>query len=41
MSDELHALAVLPPEKELPVSIRYEVGWAPKPIWMTWRGENF
>jgi hypothetical protein len=28
------------PGKEPPVLIGQEAGWAPGPVWMTWRGEN-
>jgi hypothetical protein len=40
VSDQLHARAALPPGKEPPVSIGYEVGWTPEPVWTTWRREN-
>jgi hypothetical protein len=40
MSGQLHALATLPPGKEPPVLILYEVGWAPEPVWTIWRSEN-
>jgi hypothetical protein len=36
----LHAPAALPPGKEPPVPIRWEVGWTPEPVWTTWRSEN-
>jgi hypothetical protein len=35
VSGQLHALTTLPP----PVPIGYEAGWAPEPVWMTWRRE--
>jgi hypothetical protein len=31
-----HAPATLPPGKEPPVSIGYEVGWTPEPVWTLW-----
>jgi hypothetical protein len=34
MSGQLHAPAALPPGKESP-----ETGWAPEPVWTTWRNE--
>jgi len=40
MSGQLHAPAVSPQEKEVPVRIRQEAGWAPEPEWTRWRGEN-
>jgi hypothetical protein len=39
-NDQLHAPAVLPTRKEPPVSIENEAGWAPEPVWTTWRREN-
>jgi hypothetical protein len=33
-SGELHALADLSPEKELPVPIEYEARWAPQTAWI-------
>jgi hypothetical protein len=41
VSRQLHAKAALPPEKDLPVPIGQEAGWAPEPVWTTWRRENF
>jgi hypothetical protein len=35
VSGQLHAPATLPPEREHPILIRYEAGWA------RWRGEKF
>jgi len=32
VSDQLHAPAALAPVKELLIPIRYEAGWAPKPV---------
>jgi hypothetical protein len=29
----LHPFAVLPPEKEPQVTIVWEAGWAPEPVW--------
>jgi hypothetical protein len=40
VSGHLHNPTVLPPGKQTPVYIGYEVGWASKPIWMLWRGEK-
>jgi hypothetical protein len=40
VSGELHAPAALPPEKEPPVSIGQEAGWAPKPVWTLWTREK-
>jgi hypothetical protein len=40
VSGQLHAPATLPPGKELPVPIGYEIGWTPVPVWTTWRTEN-
>jgi hypothetical protein len=36
VSGQLHAPAVLPQGKEPPVPI----GWAPEPVWTTWRRQN-
>jgi hypothetical protein len=33
-------LPLYPREKEFPVTIGYEAGWAPKPVWMIRRSEN-
>jgi hypothetical protein len=41
VSCQFHAPAALPPGKEPPVPIGYEAGWAPEPVWMLWRRENF
>jgi hypothetical protein len=35
-SGQLHALANLLPGKEPLVSIGYEAGWAPEPVWTRW-----
>jgi hypothetical protein len=40
VSGQLHAPAALT-GKERPVSILYEVGWTPEPVWTIWRNENF
>jgi hypothetical protein len=40
MNGQLHAPAALPPGKEPPVPIWYEVGWAPEPGWTLWRREE-
>jgi hypothetical protein len=37
---QLHTPAAVPPGKEHPVAIRYEVGWAPEPVWTLWSGEG-
>jgi hypothetical protein len=37
VSGQLHALAALTLEKELPVPIGQEAGWVPEPIRMQWR----
>jgi hypothetical protein len=37
VSSQLHALAALPPEKEPPVPIGQDVGWALEPGRMLWR----
>jgi hypothetical protein len=37
---QLHALAALPSWKEPPVPFGKEAGWAPEPVWTTWRREN-
>jgi hypothetical protein len=41
MSGQLHDQAALPPGKEPSVPIEYEAEWAQKPVWTTWRRENF
>jgi hypothetical protein len=40
LSGQLHTPAALPLEKEPLVTTGQETGWAPEPIWMTWRREN-
>jgi hypothetical protein len=40
MSSQVYAPAALPPKKEPPVPIGWEVGWAPEPVWTTWRRED-
>jgi hypothetical protein len=40
VSGQIHAPAALPPGKEPPVPIGYEVGWTPEPVYTTWRSEN-
>jgi hypothetical protein len=40
VTGQLHAPAALPPGKEPPVTIGKEAGWAPEPVWTTWRREN-
>jgi hypothetical protein len=37
---ELHAPAVLPNPGQPSVPIRYEIEWAPEPVWTTWGNEN-
>jgi hypothetical protein len=36
----LHPLAALSPGKQPPVSIGWEAGWTPEPVWSLWIGEN-
>jgi hypothetical protein len=33
VSAQIHALAVLPPQKEFPVPMKYDGGWAPESVW--------
>jgi len=40
VSGQLHAPAVIPPEKEPPVHFGLEVGWDPELVWTRWRGEK-
>jgi hypothetical protein len=40
VSGQLHAPVALLPWKKPPIAIGWEVGLAPEPVWMTWRGEN-
>jgi hypothetical protein len=40
VSGQFHAPATLPPGKEPPVTIGYEAGWAPEPVWTLWRREK-
>jgi hypothetical protein len=35
VSGQFKAPAALPQAKELPVTIGYEDGWAPEPVWTT------
>jgi hypothetical protein len=37
VSGQLHVPAALSSGKEPPVSIVYEIGWTPEPVWTTWR----
>jgi len=37
---QVHASDALPPGKEPPVAIEWEVGWAPEPVWTRWRREK-
>jgi hypothetical protein len=37
---QIHAPAALSPEKEPPVPIGYEAGWASEPVWTLWRRET-
>jgi hypothetical protein len=39
-SVKLEAPVDLPPEKEAAVSIGYEAGWAPEPVWTMWRTDK-
>jgi hypothetical protein len=41
VSGQLHAPAALPPGKEPPVPIGLETGWAPEPVWTTWRENSW
>jgi hypothetical protein len=41
VSRQLHDLASLPLRKELPMPIGQEAGWAPEPVWTTWRKLEF
>jgi hypothetical protein len=36
---QLHGPSALSPRKELSVPIDWNAGWAPEPVWTTWRGE--
>jgi hypothetical protein len=40
VSGQHHAPAALSTGKESPVPIGEEAGWAPEPVWTTWRSEN-
>jgi hypothetical protein len=40
VSGQFHAPAALPPGKEPPVAIGWEVRRTPVPVWATWRNEN-
>jgi hypothetical protein len=40
VSGQIHALAALSPGKQPLVPIVQEAGWAPEPVWTTWRSEN-
>jgi hypothetical protein len=37
VSGQLHVPAALPPGKEPPIPIRYEVGCTPESVWTSWR----
>jgi hypothetical protein len=39
-SGQLHAPVALLPGKELLIPTEEEAGWAPKPVWTTWRRGN-
>jgi hypothetical protein len=38
VSDQLHAPAALPLGENPPVINGEAAGWAPKPVWTTWKG---
>jgi len=38
-SRQHYEAAALPPGKD-PVTIEYEAGWSPAPLWMFWGGEE-
>jgi hypothetical protein len=40
VSSQVHANAALPLEKEPPVPIGWEAGWATEPVWTLWRREH-
>jgi hypothetical protein len=40
VSGQLHAPSALPSEKDLPLFIEQEAGWAPKPVWKLWRRDK-
>jgi hypothetical protein len=40
VSGQLHATAALTPGKKPQVAIGNEAGWAPEPVWTTWRREH-
>jgi hypothetical protein len=40
VSGQLHAPDALPLGKELPLPIGSQAGWAPEPVWTTWRRES-
>jgi hypothetical protein len=40
VSGQLRSPAALPPGKEPPVPIGFEAGWAPEPVWTTWRKDK-
>jgi hypothetical protein len=40
MSGQFYATATLPRGKTPTVPIEKEAGWAPEPVWTTWRREN-
>jgi hypothetical protein len=39
-SGQIHILAALHPNKELPVPTKFEDGWAPELVWALWRKEK-
>jgi hypothetical protein len=41
VSGQVHVSIVLTPEKDSPVPIGQEAGWAPEPVWTLWKIENF
>jgi hypothetical protein len=41
VSGQLHATAVVPHGKAAAVHINWEAGWAPQPVWSSWRRQMF
>jgi hypothetical protein len=40
VSCQLHSPTALSPEKESPIPIRWDAGWAPDPVWTLWKREK-